>query len=169
MKYIIVLAMIVLSIHFYQKEQEEQMQQDLDRFQIQVEHAEYKTIKSELKLIKQANVIATRGTTEIRLKNLGTFTITAYTSGFESTGKNIGDKGYGITASGEEVKEYHTIASDWSVLPKGSKVLIGDNPTIYTVTDKGGTIKGNKLDIYIADLNEALNFGKKELTVYLIE
>src|SRR5699024_11416125 len=38
------------------------------------------------------------------------FTVTAYTAGYEYTGKEKGDPGYGVTASGHYVQENHTIA-----------------------------------------------------------
>jgi hypothetical protein len=41
---------------------------------------------------------------------MGEFKITAYTAGPESTGKRPGDPEYGITASGEKVEEWITIA-----------------------------------------------------------
>ncbi len=42
--------------------------------------------------------------------------------------------------------EIGTVAADWSCFPKGSQVCIGGNT--YTVTDKGGWIKGTRFDIW---------------------
>lgn len=98
-----------------------------------------------------------------------TFTITAYTAGFESTGKSPGDKAYGITASGAQVKENHTVAADWSVLPPGTKLRIEGLDHIYTVEDRGSAITGNRLDIYIPDLDDALRWGVRERKVTVIE
>lgn len=103
-----------------------------------------------------------------RLVCIGTFKITAYTAGFESTGKNPGDPAYGITASGEEVIEDHTIAADWDVLPPGSKVFI-EGVGIRTVTDKGGLVDGKHIDLYIPDLDDALNWGVRYREVYLLK
>lgn len=102
-----------------------------------------------------------------RLRSISTFKITAYTAGYESTGKNPGDPAYGITASGEEVIEDHTIASDWDVLPPGSVVFI-DGVGVRTVTDKGGAVKGRHIDIYIPELNGARNWGVRYKEVWLI-
>lgn len=64
--------------------------------------------------------------------------------------------GTGITASGKVVRENHTIASDWKVLPKGT-VIILENAVgkdgqvydgVYVVEDRGGGVKNNHLDIY---------------------
>lgn len=64
--------------------------------------------------------------------------------------------GTGITASGKPVREAHTIASDWKVLPKGTVIIlenaIGKDGQIYdgvyVVEDRGGGVKNNHLDIY---------------------
>ena len=71
----------------------------------------------------------------------------------------------GITASGEKAVEGVTVAADTDVLPFGTKVIIDDN--IYTVQDRGGAIKGNRIDLYFDSHQEALNFGRqtKEVTI----
>nr|WP_145401593.1 3D domain-containing protein [Paenibacillus xylanexedens] len=89
------------------------------------------------------------------------FELTAYTNHENSTGKNKGDADYGITASGEKTKEGVTIAADWRVLPKGTRVYI-DGIGERTVLDKGGAIKGQKIDVYFESEKEALNFGRKK-------
>ena len=52
----------------------------------------------------------------------GRFEITYYTAGPESTGKTPDHPAYGITRSGTVVEEGRTIATDWDVLPPGTKV-----------------------------------------------
>lgn len=89
------------------------------------------------------------------------YELTAYTNGVESTGKRPGDKDYGITASGERTKEGVTIAADWSKLPKGTVVWI-EGVGERTVQDKGGAIKGNRIDVFFEDLDEAKEFGRKK-------
>lgn len=97
------------------------------------------------------------------------FTLTAYTNGPESTGKNPGDKGYGITASGKRTKEGRTIAADPKVLPLGTRVYI-DGIGERIVEDTGSAIKKNKIDVYIEDLQEALEFGvKRNVKVKILE
>lgn len=71
------------------------------------------------------------------------------------------------TASGTVPKENHTIAADWSKLPKGTKVLINDIE--YVVEDKGRGVKGNHIDIYFKDHQEALVFGVQYAEVFIIE
>lgn len=100
---------------------------------------------------------------------LGAFSITAYTAGYESTQKKKGEPGYGITATGTTVKEGRTIAADWSVLPPGTVVKIEGLDGTYTVEDKGGGVKGNHIDLYIADLNRALEWGRQQRSVWVVK
>ncbi|MFE6075692.1 3D domain-containing protein [Paenibacillus sp. NPDC057886] len=89
------------------------------------------------------------------------FELTAYSNHENSTGKNKGDVDYGITASGEKTKEGVTIAADWRVLPKGTRVYI-DGVGERIVQDKGGDIKNKRIDVYFESEKEALNFGRKK-------
>jgi len=100
---------------------------------------------------------------------LGRFKITAYTAGFESCGKLPDDPLYGITATGARVKENHTVASDWNVLPPGTRIRIEGIPHIFTVEDRGGAVRGKHIDIYIEDLEEALEWGVRDREVWLID
>lgn len=69
-----------------------------------------------------------------------------------------------ITASGTTATAGRTIAADTSVFPFGTQLVI--NGQIYTVEDRGGAIRGNKIDIFFASHQEALVFGKKTASVY---
>jgi 3D (Asp-Asp-Asp) domain-containing protein len=92
------------------------------------------------------------------------YTVTAYTAGYESTGKQPGDPDYGITASGAEVQEGQTIACPES-LSFGTELYIPYFDKTFTCEDRGSAITEGRLDIYIADLDEAVEFGVKELQV----
>ncbi|WP_197058232.1 3D domain-containing protein, partial [Brevibacillus thermoruber] len=97
------------------------------------------------------------------------FEITAYTAGKESTGKEPGDPGYGITASGKPVRPNHTIAVDWAVIPAGSIVKIEGLEPYYVVEDVGSDIKGNRIDIYMPELGDALQFGRQKRRVWIMK
>lgn len=101
-------------------------------------------------------------TIKIPDENGASFTVTAYTSGPESTGKEPGDPAYGITASGEEVEEGRTIACP-SSLPFGTKIHIPELDETYVCEDRGSAITNGHLDIYKEDLDDALEFGVQEL------
>lgn len=69
------------------------------------------------------------------------------------------------TASGSIARAGRTIAVDTSVFPFGTVLTI--NGIQYVAEDRGGAIKGNRIDIYFDDHNEALQFGRQTLTAYL--
>lgn len=101
-------------------------------------------------------------------KVLSNVTLTAYTAGEESTGKSKGDPGYGVTASGATVSEGRTIAVDTSVIPMGWWVYI-EGVGLRRAEDKGGAIKGNKIDVYFDSVSVATKFGRKKgVKVYVI-
>ncbi|MGI6299267.1 MAG: 3D domain-containing protein [Saccharofermentanales bacterium] len=99
---------------------------------------------------------------------LGSFSLTAYCSCYKCCGKQPGSPGYGITASGQKVQEGVTIAADTRVIPMGSRVYI-EGVGERIVQDRGGAIKGNRIDIYFASHSNALKFGRKTRKVYLIK
>ena len=97
-------------------------------------------------------------------------TATGYTAGVESTGKSANHPEYGITYSGVKVKRdlYSTIAADLNVFPLGT-ILYIPNYGYGVVTDIGGAIKGNKIDLYFDTVDEVYNeWGKKDIDVYVV-
>ena len=97
-----------------------------------------------------------------KLTPIGEYTLTGYCSCIKCCGKNTG-----ITASGTNVQQGRTIAADVGILPFGTKVYIDGN--IYTVEDTGGAIRGNRIDIYFNNHQDALNFGLQKKEIYLVE
>lgn len=79
--------------------------------------------------------------------------------------------GDGLTATGNEVTPYVTVAVDPSVIPLGSEVMVdfGDGVIHYFIADDvGGAVKGNHIDIAVVSHEEALKLGIKTATVYWI-
>ena len=104
--------------------------------------------------------------------SLGKFKLTAYCSCSQCCGKwannrpidKNGDKiVYG--AIGERLKEDYSIAVDPTVISYRTEVIINDK--VYEAQDCGGAIKGNRIDIYYDNHNEALNFGVQYAEVYI--
>ena len=94
--------------------------------------------------------------------SLGEYKLTAYCACKKCCGKTDG-----ITASGVKATEGITIAADTTVLPFGTEVII-DGHT-YIVQDRGGAIKGNRIDVYFDDHSEALDFGVQYKEIYVKE
>jgi 3D (Asp-Asp-Asp) domain-containing protein len=95
-------------------------------------------------------------------------TLTAYTAGVESTGKEPGDPGYDITATGVPAVQGVTVAVDPSVIPYGTKLFI---PGVgYRIAqDTGGAIIGDHIDVFYNDVQTALDFGvKRDVPVYIL-
>ncbi len=96
---------------------------------------------------------------------------TGYTAGIESTGKSRENPEYGLTYSGVKVKRdlYSTIAADLAIFPIGT-ILFIPGYGYGVVADKGGAIKGNRLDLYYETVNDVYRlWGKKKLDVFVIQ
>lgn len=96
---------------------------------------------------------------------------TGYTAGYESTGKSPGHPQFGITYSGVKVTRdlYSTVAADLNVFPIGT-ILFIPGYGYGVVADKGGAIKGNKVDLYYETVEEVYEkWGKKKLEVFVVE
>ena len=94
--------------------------------------------------------------------SLGKYKLTAYCACKKCCGKTDG-----ITASGVKAKEGVTIAADTRILPFGTKVIIGGHE--YTVQDRGGAIKGNRIDVYFDSHQTALEFGVQYKEIFTMK
>lgn len=110
---------------------------------------------------------------ESKKESLGEFKLTAYCSCEKCCGKwalnrpkdeNGKDIVYGST--GAILAAGASIAVDPSVIPYGSQVEI--NGHTYTAHDTGGAIKGNRIDVYFDNHQDALRFGVQYAEVFLI-
>lgn len=94
-----------------------------------------------------------------------TMTVTAYTPDEISCGSSAD----GITASLHSVwtNAMRLVAADSKVLPLGSMVTVPGyaDDSIVPVLDRGGKIKGNRLDVLYADNTTARKWGRQKLTV----
>jgi 3D (Asp-Asp-Asp) domain-containing protein len=109
-----------------------------------------------------------QGEGEMIITEVLTTTLTAYTAGYESTGKTPDHAAYGVTKSGAYVEEGRTVAVDPSVIPFGTRIYI-EGVGYRTAEDSGSAIVGSRLDIYFEDVQEARQFGvKRGVTVYVL-
>lgn len=92
---------------------------------------------------------------------IGKYKITYYCACKQCCGKDDG-----ITASGVKVQEGITVAADTSILPFGTKIYI-KGIGWRTVQDRGGAIKGNRLDIYIPSHNDPMPYNVQNLDVWV--
>lgn len=115
------------------------------------------------------------------------FTITAYDLSKDSCGKVPGDKHYGITSTGKDLRgetreSAMVVASDPKIIPMNTEIeIVFANPDyskfngIYTTQDTGGAIKGLKLDIFMGDFDSVKShqsvwdFGKTKARVRIIK
>ncbi len=59
------------------------------------------------------------------------------------------------------------IAVDPSVIPLGSKVYV-EGYGYATAADTGGAIKGNRVDIFVPNEQDAVNWGVKNVKVQIL-
>ncbi|EAH1340140.1 peptidase M23, partial [Listeria monocytogenes] len=74
-----------------------------------------------------------------------------------------------MTATGIDLNDNsRVIAVDPSVIPLGSKVYVeGYGQAI--AADTGGAIKGNKIDVHLNSVQEANNWGVKQVKVQILD
>jgi 3D (Asp-Asp-Asp) domain-containing protein len=110
-------------------------------------------VQNSTSTVKQASTTKTAATKTIAVK------ATAYTANCKGCS--------GITATGINLKKNPSakvIAVDPKVIPLGTKVHVeGYGEAI--AGDKGGAIKGNKIDVFISSKQKAINWGVKTVKV----
>lgn len=100
------------------------------------------------------------------IKSMGMFKLTAYCGCKKCCGKWADNRPNGVVygASGEILQEGYSIAVDTDVIPYGTEVIINGNT--YRADDCGGAIKGNRIDVYFSEHEDAVNFGVQKAEVY---
>ncbi|HZJ98400.1 MAG TPA: 3D domain-containing protein, partial [Tissierellaceae bacterium] len=98
---------------------------------------------------------------------LGTFEATAYDLSFESCGKHPDHPAYGITASGTKAR-LGVVAVDPKVIPLGTKLYVEGYGNAIA-EDVGGAIKGRLLDVFFNTKNECIQWGRKQVNVWIVD
>ncbi|MGG3920502.1 3D domain-containing protein [Geobacillus thermodenitrificans] len=94
--------------------------------------------------------------------------VTAYSPYEESTGKSPDDPDFKVTASGTIATQGRTIAMDQR-FPFGTLVKIEGFNEVFRVEDRGSKIKGNRIDLYFENVEDAVKFGKQKRKIYVIK
>jgi len=102
-----------------------------------------------------ATTTAAKTSTQSKYSKQMTVTATAYTGG-------------GITSTGTKAR-WGVIAVDPSVIPYGTKVYIPKFDKVFVAQDTGSAIKGNKIDIYMDSKDQAIKWGVKNITLYIVK
>ena len=126
----------------------------------QEEPAEPATVS--LRMAQQASAGAgRREPEEPQPMQSGIFTAYAYCACEKCCGKWAQ---YGLTASGTVPQQGRTVAVDPDVIPLGSELWIdGEGP--FVAEDTGSGINGSTIDVYHQSHADALEWGKREVTV----
>ena len=100
---------------------------------------------------------------EPEVEDLGEFKLTAYCA----CPVCCGEWADGITYTGTEATAGRTVAVDPEVIPLGSSLYIFGHE--YKAEDIGGAVKGNRVDIFFDNHEDALQFGVQYADVALVK
>ena len=74
-----------------------------------------------------------------------------------------------MTSTGGWAKVKRTIAVDPKVIPYGTKIYIPALNFIGVAEDCGSAIKNNKIDIFMSSYKECMNWGIKNIEIYILD
>lgn len=77
-------------------------------------------------------------------------------------------KSDGITSSGKPAQARRTIATDPTVIPLGTRIYL-DGIGTFVAEDTGSAIKGNKIDVFMNDHQQALEFGVRNTKAFILQ
>ena len=77
--------------------------------------------------------------------------------------------GHQLTSTGGYAKVNRTIAVDPRIIPYGSKIYIPELNYIGVAEDCGSAIKQNRIDIFMATESQCIQWGVKNITIYILE
>jgi 3D (Asp-Asp-Asp) domain-containing protein len=155
-KYVIALLLIILMITigiFQAQSQINNQKENIKTLDKNVDICDNK-IEKEMELETEAKVEPTNN-------NYIIMQASAYTKSIEEGTHK------GITRSGTQVSR-GTVAVDPRVIPLGTKLYV-ENYGHAVALDTGGAIKENRIDLYMETKDEAFEFGRKEVRVWIIE
>jgi len=92
---------------------------------------------------------------------------TAYTLSFECTGRHPGHPLFGVTASGM-MAQVGVVAVDTNVIPFHTRMYI-EGYGFAVAGDRGGAIRGYKVDLFFDTREEVRQFGRRHLQVWILD
>ena len=94
------------------------------------------------------------------------FTITHYCGCSVCCGKwSSGSEDTAYGCKGDKLTPYYSIAADPNVIPYGT-IVHDQHGNEYKAVDTGSAIKGNKIDLFVGNHQEALNLGIGTIYLY---
>lgn len=94
------------------------------------------------------------------------FTITHYCGCSVCCGKwSSGSEDTAYGCKGDKLTPYYSIATDPNVIPYGT-IVHDQHGNEYKAVDTGSAIKGNKIDLFVGDHQEAINLGIGTIYLY---
>lgn len=133
----------------------------------EVETTEATTQAAETETTQAAQVTEATQTTQAAAasSNQGGYYLTV-----EATAYSYNEAGLSnYTADGTNlINDPQVIAVDPSVIPLGSYVEI-PGYGIYRAADTGGAIYGNRIDVHLVNLNDVYNFGRRTITIRVLQ
>jgi 3D (Asp-Asp-Asp) domain-containing protein len=100
-------------------------------------------------------------------------TIMMTVTGYSPDARSCGDSADGVTASLHRVEtnNFKLVAADTRILPLGSMLTIPgyDSGNVVPVLDRGGAIKGNRLDLLFPTHEQARQWGVRRIKVTVWE
>ena len=74
----------------------------------------------------------------------------------------------GLTYMGTKCRD-GVIAVDPRIIPLGTKVYIPQFNKVFTAEDTGGAIKGNKIDIWMAQYKTCMDWGIRTIDIIILD
>ena len=92
---------------------------------------------------------------------------TAYTLDFQSTGRHPDHPLFGVTASGM-MAQVGVVAVDTNVIPFHTRMYI-EGYGFAVAGDRGGAIRGYKVDLFFDTREETIQFGRRHIRVWILD
>ncbi|MCL2415424.1 MAG: G5 domain-containing protein [Defluviitaleaceae bacterium] len=141
--------------------------EDIEEEEEQVEEPEELYVPAAAPLIPGAGQHISADGVIFNYSRALTMEATAYTLEFCCVGTRPGDRNHGITASGLRAA-VGVVAVDTNVIPFHTRLYI-EGYGFAVAGDRGGAIRGNKVDLFMDSLADARRFGRRNVRVWILE